>query len=102
MARISRGCGCAVVQQLWRRFKPLAWELPYAAGAALKSGGVKKKKNPPDSLISEFESPGKFLDESQNWVRWGRPNLIHIRNIQNRQIYRICGYTRLVVTSGAG
>ena len=40
--RIPCCCGCGVSQQLQLQFDPLAWELPYAIGAALKR---KKKKN---------------------------------------------------------
>ena len=40
-AGILRGCGCGVGRQLQLRLDPLAWESPYAAGAAIK----KKKKN---------------------------------------------------------
>ena len=36
-----RCCGCGVG---WTRIGLLAWELPYAAGAALKSKKKKKKK----------------------------------------------------------
>ena len=36
--------GCSVVWQLLALIKPLAWELPYGSGVALKSKKKKKKK----------------------------------------------------------
>ena len=42
MAQILRCCGCSIGQQLQLQFNPLAWELPYATGMALKRKGKKK------------------------------------------------------------
>ena len=38
------GCGCGVGWQLQLQFDPLAWEPPYAMGAALKRQRAKKPK----------------------------------------------------------
>jgi len=50
---VSRRCGSDLAWLwLWRRLaatapiRPLAWEAPYAVGAALKDKKTKKKKNP--------------------------------------------------------
>ena len=43
-SRIPHCCGCGVGRQLRAPIRPLAWETPYAAGAALKrQKGAKKK-----------------------------------------------------------
>ena len=50
VAGIWHHCGCGVGRWLWCRpaaaalIQPLSWELPYAAGVALKSKKKKKKK----------------------------------------------------------
>ena len=45
---------CGVGQQLQLQFDPLAWELPNAAGVALKSKEKKKKKATiiPEAIIT--------------------------------------------------
>ena len=43
-SRIQRGCGCGIGQRLQLPLDPLAWESPYAAGAALKRQKKDKKK----------------------------------------------------------
>ena len=37
VAQIQRCCGCGVGWQLLALIRPLAWELPYATGEALKT-----------------------------------------------------------------
>ena len=44
VAQILHCCGCGIGWQLQLQFSPLTWELPYAAGAALKRKKKKKKK----------------------------------------------------------
>ena len=44
MAGIWFCCGCVVGRQAAAPFQPLAWELPYAAGAALKIEKKFKRK----------------------------------------------------------
>ena len=66
------GCGRVVGWQLQLRFDPLAWELPYAAGGALKRPKKKKKgrvgageegrKEGVNVAFSEQESLTPFLN----------------------------------------
>ena len=44
MAAILHYCGCGVGLELQLLFNPLAWELPYDTGVALKLKKKKKKK----------------------------------------------------------
>ena len=41
---------------LWRLIQPLPWELPYAAGAALKKQKKKKRKKEKEIHIEVFRS----------------------------------------------
>ena len=43
--RIWHCSGCGTGQQLQLQFRPLAWELPYAVGVALKKAKKKKKSD---------------------------------------------------------
>ena len=67
---------------LWRRpaavaqIQPLAWETPYAAGAALKSGKKKTKKPILDSHAGTFQS-------NQSWIRPGHHNIKHFTDDSN-------------------
>ena len=54
MAQVPCCCGCGVGWQLQLGFDPLAWEPPYAVGAALKKTKDKKKKNYNLPVISYF------------------------------------------------
>ena len=44
MAWVPHCCGSGVGRQLKFQFKPLAWEIPYAAGVALKRQRKKEKE----------------------------------------------------------
>ena len=44
MAWILSCCGYGAGQQLYLQFDPLAWELPYTAGVALKRKGKKEER----------------------------------------------------------
>ena len=44
-AQILQSCGCSTGPELYLWFNYLAWKLPYAAGAALKSKRKKEKRN---------------------------------------------------------
>ena len=63
VAQIQCGCGCGAGWQLQLRFFPLAWELPYTAGAALKK---KKKKDPKEPCLESAsgEAQDKIKDLS--------------------------------------
>ena len=45
MAQILHSYGCGAGRQLQLQLDPLAWELPYAMGDALKSKNIKIKEN---------------------------------------------------------
>ena len=52
---------------------PLAWELPYAADAALKSKKKKKKKkNKKNTKTKQKTKTKNSLDELSNRMRWPR------------------------------
>ena len=52
-AWIPHCCGCGVGRQLQLQFDPLAWELPYAAGVALKRKKEKRNKEINGSVLPE-------------------------------------------------
>ena len=72
---------------LWRRLavtasiQPLAWEPPYAAGAALKK---KKKKKRPKKITS-------YSFTSQVVIRLKWNNRLNLKNLSHRQLLR-CYY----------
>ena len=55
---------CGVGQQLWLRLDPLAWELPYAVGVALRKCGVEEMGRSGnlgfESRVLELHSPSLF------------------------------------------
>ena len=60
--RIPRCCGCGVGRRLQLLIQPQAWELPYAATAALKRPKRRKEKNylhqQKNAEMSPIPSPG--------------------------------------------
>ena len=54
MARILRCCGCGVGWAATAPIRPLAWEPPHAAGAALEKTKKKKKKKRRDTTAELY------------------------------------------------
>ena len=54
VARILPCCGCGVGWQVWPQFEPLAWELPYAASAALKKTKKQETKQKQKTVLNEL------------------------------------------------
>ena len=77
-------CGCGIGQQLQLLFNPLAWELPQAVGAALKS-----KKQKQISLATQWKlgCRGRICVDSGRWMHLGRG-----RGVERRSTKRWWGF----------
>ena len=57
MAQIPRCCGCGGGQKLQLQFNPLAWELPFGLGVALKGGNKNLKRwgSCPGAVVNKYD-----------------------------------------------
>jgi len=66
-----RGWDLALLRQLTAPIQPLAWELPYAMGEALKKTKKKKKRKKKNPVVCDRFSDFPFLDELDRFKDYG-------------------------------